>query len=92
MANQDLTMIYTQTKSEAELAVAQIRGKYNLPAYLMAGIVEGILSKLKDETIVELSVSTGKYIESLQTDLMKNNEKNEKEEPDDAPIIDIPNS
>lgn len=68
MAKQDLTLIYSRTKSEAEIAIAQVRRKYNLPAYLMIGILDGISSKLKDEAIIELSQSADRYAEALQAD------------------------
>ncbi len=66
MARQDLTLIYARTKSDAEIAIAQIRQKYNLPAYLMTGIIEGILSRLKDEAIIELSASADRYAEAVK--------------------------
>lgn len=69
MAKQDLTLIYSRTKSEAEIAIAQVRRKYNLPAYLMIGILDGVTSKLKDEAIIELSQSSDRYAEALQAEV-----------------------
>lgn len=71
MAKQDLTMIYSQTKRYTEIAVAQARAKYNLPAYLMIGILEGVLSKFKDEALMELSTSSDRYAEALQQEAEK---------------------
>ena len=68
MQKQDLTLIFSRTKSEADIAIAQIRSRYNLPAYLMVGIVEGILSRLKDECLIELTASAERYAESLKQD------------------------
>lgn len=68
MAKQDLTLIYSRTKSETEIAIAQVRRNYNLPAYLMIGILDGVISKLKDEAIIELSRSSDRYAEALQAE------------------------
>lgn len=76
MANQDLGLIYASTKRDAEIAISRVRMTYNLPAYLMVGIVEGILSRLKDECLIELTTSSERYAESLKQEAEEKGEEN----------------
>jgi hypothetical protein len=76
MAKQDLLLIYSRTKRETEIAVAQVQRQFNLPAYLMIGILEGVLSKFKDEALMELSASSDRYAEALQQEAEKEKGEN----------------
>jgi len=76
MAKQDLSLIYIRTKRETEVAVAQVQRQSNLPSYLMIGIIEGILSKLKDDAIMDLSASADRYTEEVKEEAEKEKGEN----------------
>ena len=68
MARQDLSIIYTKAKRDFEIAFVQLRQKHSLPAYLMAGIVEGLLAEINKECVLELSATTDAYMDAVENE------------------------
>ena len=75
MAQKDLSMLYAKSKTDTEIALAQIRRAHNLPAFLMASIIDGVSAKLQAECVMELSERSLAYAEEIA----KENEKKEEQ-------------
>lgn len=61
----DLSLIIASAKREAVMAIVQLRKKYNLPAYLMAGIIDGISAEIYREVSLEITGTSERYIDAL---------------------------
>lgn len=61
----DLSLIIASAKREAVMAIVQLRKKYNLPAYLMAGIIDGISAEIYREVSLEITGTSERYIDVL---------------------------
>ena len=61
----DLSLIIASAKREAVMAIVQLRKKYNLPAYLMAGIIDGIGAEIYREVSLEITGTSERYIDAL---------------------------
>lgn len=61
----DLSLIMASAKREAVMALVQVRKKYNLPAYLMAGIIDGVSAEIYREVALEISGTSERYIDAL---------------------------
>ena len=61
----DLSLIIASARREAVMAIVQLRKKYNLPAYLMAGIIDGISAEIYREVSLEITGTSERYIDAL---------------------------
>lgn len=64
----DLSLIIASAKRDAVMALVQVRKKYNLPAYLMAGIIDGVSAELYREVSLEITGTAEQYVEALTND------------------------